>query len=161
MSIVFVEVCCHTNQPDIIMGKGWSRWGTAVALTALVVGGLSALLVQAGSNERFGAEMKHVLKPTEPVEPEFKRPEDDREEVYSAAHCFSENMQSYSWRSNACFLKNLCFETETREFVFFAKDKAAIPLNISIGTFNYVRYPCNVVGRLLVQFGVAAVVSLK
>lgn len=63
----------------------------------------------------------------------------DSTPVYSSSHCFSSNKQdssSLEWRSNACALKNLCFNTSTKELVFFAKDESEIPEWVSIATFN-------------------------
>lgn len=81
---------------------------------------------------------------TFPIDPEFTQvftsPEDSVTTNYSWSHCFSNSNQFDGWRTTSCFIQNLCFNTTSKEFLFYAKSQDHIPDPVSIPTFNYVRF---------------------
>lgn len=59
---------------------------------------------------------------------------------YSFAHCFSGNEQPKDgWRTASCLVRNLCFNTTSKEFLFFTNSSSQhhLPAFTSQGTFNY------------------------
>ncbi|KAH9259821.1 hypothetical protein BASA81_002247 [Batrachochytrium salamandrivorans] len=58
---------------------------------------------------------------------------------YSFAHCFSGNEQPKDgWRTTSCLVRNLCFNTTSKEFLFFTNSsRHHLPAFTSQGTFNY------------------------
>lgn len=81
----------------------------------------------------------HEIIPTLPIDPVFTTGA-LRSNEYSTSHCFSNSLQTDGWRTTACYVKNLCFDTTTKEFLFYSSSNASsdeiIP-PIAIGTFNF------------------------
>jgi hypothetical protein len=65
----------------------------------------------------------HKVIPTFPIEPEFALPLSDNQQKqeHSVAHCFSNSMQFDGWRTTACYVRNLCFNTTDKEFLLFSE----------------------------------------
>lgn len=89
-----------------------------------------------------GAIPLHDIRSTFPQNSSFSSPPPQGQPAeYSTSHCFSNSLQPDGWRSTACYVKNLCFDTKTKDFVFFSPNttqgESEVFPPISIGTFNY------------------------
>ena len=50
------------------------------------------------------------------------------------------NITSQTKKTTSCIVINLCFNTSSKELLYYSKDFEDIPDYIAIGVFNYVSY---------------------
>lgn len=94
-------------------------------------------LLSQASFDRFD-RLNHELLETSPKQPQFQKIRNSYERKYSSSHCFASSFQPDSWRTTSCVFRNLCFNSSSKEFLFYSKSPEDVPDFLSIGVFNMV-----------------------
>lgn len=110
---------------------------------------LSNLPQSSFSFEDNNSLLSFELSKTFPVLPDFElvTNEDPNKQEFSSSHCFASSMQFDAWRTTSCIVNNLCFNTSSKELLYYSKDGEDIPDYIAIGVFNYVSYSVECIER--------------
>ena len=114
----------------------------------------SPLLFQSGfgsslTDGQVNEQIQNVEVKARVILPDFRMPNTrgqysfekvpvDEPERFSSSHCYGSSEQFDAWRVRACHYRDLCFNTSSKDFLFYGRDTDDLPDPISIGTFNYV-----------------------